>query len=244
MTRVVILRAAGSLRGAFKPLLAHFYQQTGIAVETHFAPAGLLREQIEAGMPCSVFASANRQHPQALREAGLAGGCYSFARNQLMLTARSSVVNREDTWLTLLNNPRWRLATSTPGCDPAGDYSWQLFSRIEATFPGCGKAMMARAQQLVGGRQPHTIPPGETAGGWLIRQDLTDLFIGYAHYASQITSDFLSTLTIPSPWNIQADYQMTITEESSEAQQLCHFILSLPGQHYLQQAGFLPVNGK
>ncbi|HCA0810613.1 TPA: substrate-binding domain-containing protein, partial [Raoultella ornithinolytica] len=88
MTNAVVLLAAGSLKGAFIPLLAGFHQQSGIRVEAHFGPAGLLRERIEGGAACSVFASANRQHPQALRQAGRAGECYSFARNQLMLTAR------------------------------------------------------------------------------------------------------------------------------------------------------------
>ena len=137
------------------------------------------------------------------------------------------------------------LATSTPGCDPSGDYTWQLFERIEARFPGCGSAMMARAQQLVGGRQSLSVPPGETAGAWLIREGLTDLFIGYAHYASQMTmADDLRTVTIPAPWNIQADYQLTTLDESAGAQRLCRFILGAEGQQYLQAAGFLPANAE
>jgi molybdate transport system substrate-binding protein len=77
MTPRIVLLAAGSLKGAFVPLLARFHRLTGIEVEAHFGPAGLLRERIEAGERCSVFASANGQHPQALRQAlrqaGLAG---------------------------------------------------------------------------------------------------------------------------------------------------------------------------
>ena len=60
------LLAAGSLRSAFLPLVAHFRQHTGLAVDAQFGPAGLLRERIEAGAPCAVFASANAAHPQAL----------------------------------------------------------------------------------------------------------------------------------------------------------------------------------
>jgi hypothetical protein len=33
-----------------------FQQQTGLAVDAQFGPAGLLRERIEAGTPCAVFA--------------------------------------------------------------------------------------------------------------------------------------------------------------------------------------------
>ncbi|CCM87657.1 Molybdenum-binding periplasmic protein [Klebsiella pneumoniae subsp. pneumoniae ST258-K28BO] len=81
------LLAAGSLRSAFLPLVAHFRQHTGLAVDAQFGPAGLLRERIEAGSPCAVFASANAAHPQALLQAGLAQECQGFASNQLMLTA-------------------------------------------------------------------------------------------------------------------------------------------------------------
>ncbi|BBV76086.1 molybdate ABC transporter substrate-binding protein [Raoultella planticola] len=245
MTSAVVLLAAGSLKGAFIPLLARFHQQTGILVEAHFGPAGLLREQIEGGAVCSVFASANRQHPQALRQAGRAGECHLFARNQLMLTARRAAAGDMADWLTLLTNPQLRLATSTPGCDPSGDYTWQLFERIEARFPGVGSAMMARAQPLVGGRQSLSVPPGETAGAWLIREGLTDLFIGYAHYASQMAlADDLRTVTIPAPWNIQADYLLTTLDESAGAQRLCRFILGAEGQHALQAAGFLPASAE
>ena len=45
------LLAAGSLRSAFLPLVAHFRQHTGLAVDAQFGPAGLLRERIEAGSP-------------------------------------------------------------------------------------------------------------------------------------------------------------------------------------------------
>lgn len=82
MTPRIVLLAAGSLKGAFVPLLARFHQLTGIEVEAHFGPAGLLRERIEAGERCSVFASANGQHPQALRQAGLParGGLFAAQR--------------------------------------------------------------------------------------------------------------------------------------------------------------------
>jgi molybdate transport system substrate-binding protein len=185
MTPSLTLLAAGSLKSAFIPLLARFQQQTGIPVEVHFGPAGLLRERIEGGEPCSVFASANSQHPQALRQAGLAGACYLFARNQLMLTARHGATTETREWMALLSDPDLRLAISTPGCDPSGDYTWQLFSHIEERCPGVGAAIMARARPLVGGRDSLPVPAGEIAGAWLIRENLTDLFIGYAHYAAR-----------------------------------------------------------
>ncbi len=94
------------------------------------------------------FASANAAHPQALLQAVWRRNA-RIASNQLMLTARRSPDNDGLDWLALLSTPRLRLATSTPGCDPSGDYTWQLFARIEARYPGLGNAMAGRAQQLV-----------------------------------------------------------------------------------------------
>ncbi len=125
------LLAAGSLRSAFLPLVAHFRQHTGLAVDAQFGPAGLLRERIEAGSPCA----------------------------------------------------------------------------------------------------------------WLIRQNLADLFIGYAHYGPALAAcDDLRTLTIPAPWNIRCDYQLARLRADPAALALYRFILGDVGQGYLRQAGFMPFS--
>ncbi|SPX56058.1 Molybdenum-binding periplasmic protein [Klebsiella pneumoniae] len=87
------LLAAGSLRSAFLPLVAHFRQHTGLAVDAQFGPAGLLRERIEAGSPCAVFASAQRGAPAGAAAGGSGAGMPGIASNQLMLTARRSPDN-------------------------------------------------------------------------------------------------------------------------------------------------------
>ncbi|SPX56057.1 Molybdenum-binding periplasmic protein [Klebsiella pneumoniae] len=98
------------------------------------------------------------------------------------------------------------------------------------------------AQQLVGGRDSLSVPPGEIAGAWLIRQNLADLFIGYAHYGPALaTCDDLRTLTIPAPWNIRCDYQLARLRADPAALALYRFILDDVGQGYLRQAGFYAV---
>jgi molybdate transport system substrate-binding protein len=66
MSSSITLLAAGSLRPALTPLITHFTRISGIDVQVEYGPAGLLRERIEAGEPCALFASANREHPQSL----------------------------------------------------------------------------------------------------------------------------------------------------------------------------------
>lgn len=62
------------------------------------------------------------------------------------------------------------------------------------------------------------MPAGEIAGAWLIRENLTDLFIGYAHYAAQMAAyDDLHTLLIPPSWNVRCDYLLAQIEQSAAA---------------------------
>jgi ABC-type molybdate transport system, periplasmic component len=131
------------------------------------------------------------------------------------------------------------LGTSTPGCDPSGDYTWQLFDNIDQSHPGL--RLKERAHQLVGGRETLTVPEGEIASAWLIRQNLTDLFIGYAHYAQALShTDDLLILNLPELFNPRAKYQLALINEV--AQPLMSFVLAEEGQAFLRQAGFLTLN--
>lgn len=233
--------AAGSLKRAFTPLCQHFSTVTGIPVELTFGPAGLLRERIEAGARCDLFASANTAHPQKLQQSGVASHTQTFAFNQLNLTARKSSAVENSDWLALLADPTLRLGTSTPGCDPSGDYTWQLFDRIEQRYPHI--ALKTRARMLVGGRDTLTVPGGEIASAWLIRSDYTDLFIGYAHYAQALeNTDDLLILSIPEAYNPRCEYQLALLKTT--ASPLADFIIAPEGQSFLRAAGFLALDTK
>ena len=232
--------AAGSLKGAFAPLCRQFGEQGGIAVEVTFGPAGLLRERIEAGEPCDLFASANVAHPQALMQSGRALETRTFAFNRLNLTARSTLQTRRAGWLDLLCDPTLRIATSTPGCDPSGDYAQELFTRIEQRYPGVGRTIAGRALALVGGRDTLPVPAGEIAGGWLLDHNRADIFIGYAHYARQLeSSGRFHTLAIPEDYAPRCEYQLARLSGNPETTALAAWILSVPGQRFLLQAGLL-----
>lgn len=239
MHSTLTLMAAGSLRCAFIPLQAAFTAQTGIPVSLVFGPAGLLRERIENGERCALFASANRQHPQTLCDVGRARGLHLFARNTLILTVRNTPQTMGKTWLALLADKTLRLGTSTPQCDPSGDYTWQLFERIEQSNPGMGNALKQRAMPLVGGRNSLTLPSGVIASQWLIDEGHADLFIGYAHYAAALANQAeVRCVTIPAPWNIGCEYYLTLLDGCDAAHRFCQFILGEEGQCCLRDAGF------
>lgn len=221
--------AAGRLRGVWPQLMAHFPHP----VETQFGPAGLLRERIEAGELCDLFASANLAHPQALLQQGQARSVVPFASNTLCLTVRSTVLRDGDDWLSLLTRPDLRLATSTAGCDPSGDYTQALFTRMGKA----GIAVRERALALVGGRESAAVPAGKLAAEWIILSGQADLFIGYASYAPALRQIHgLSVLNIPAPINPRTEYACaTLTPQ---AQELADYLQSDKAKVILQEAGF------
>lgn len=221
--------AAGSLRGVWPQLVAHFSHP----VDTQFGPAGLLRERIEAGEPCDLFASANVAHPQALFQNGRARSVAVFASNTLCLTARSDALRDGDDWLSLLTRPDLRVATSTAGCDPSGDYTQELFTRMGEA----GVTVCERALALVGGRESAPVPPGKLAAEWIMQSGQADLFIGYASYAPKLRLiPELNVLNIPAPFNPRAEYACAVM--TPQAENLAEFLQSEKAKAILQQAGF------
>jgi molybdate transport system substrate-binding protein len=76
---------------------------------------------------------------------------YLFARNSLCALARSNLGLNQDNLLDRLLDPTVRIATSTPGSDPLGTYSWEVFARADALKPGARATLEANAKKLVGG---------------------------------------------------------------------------------------------
>ena len=221
--------AAGSLRVVWQNLMAHFPEP----VETQFGPAGLLRERIETGEPCDLFASANLAHPQALFAAGQALSVVPFACNQLCLTVRSDALREGDDWFSLLTRDGLRVATSTPGADPSGDYTQELFTRMGRA----GEGVRSRATALVGGRYSTPIPTGKLAAEWIIHGGLADVFIGYASYSATLREvGGLTVIDIPAPFNPRAEYACAVMTPQGKA--LADYLVSEKAKTILLKAGF------
>lgn len=221
--------AAGSLKGVWPALMAYF----PAPVDTRFGPAGLLRERIEAGESCDLFASASEDHPQTLLAAGRALAVMPFTSNRLCITVRSDCLLPGDDWFTLLTRDSLRIATSTPGTDQSGDYTQVLFSRMG----NAGEAVRQRALPLAGGRDSPVIPTGRLAAEWIIQADMADLFIGYASYRTALSrAAGLTVVDIPAAVNPVARYACAVI--TPEAQKLATFLGSEQAKGVLRDAGF------
>ena len=73
----------------------------------------------------------------------------NFTRNRLCAIARGALGLTSANMLDRLLDPMVRLATSTPGADPAGDCAWVVFARAETVRPGARAALEAKAQQTL-----------------------------------------------------------------------------------------------
>lgn len=233
--------AAGSLRHVWPNISAALAECYPAGIETVFGPAGLLRQRIERGEPCDLFASANLEHPQALQHAGLASDVGVFCHNRLCLSVRDDVVSPDNSWLDLLRTPALRIAISTPGSDPGGDYAWALFDHIERHDCALGKRLKQRALMLVGGEHSSPVPPGMLAAAWIIASRQAEAFIGYQSYAALLNQmPGIVTMEIDERWQQRADYGYALCHIA--ARPLAEFLLSVAGQTLLRQQGFIGVS--
>src|SRR5690349_5167245 len=143
--------AAGSLKDPFTAIFAEFGKQYHVGFSPTWGPSGLLRERLQGGEGFDVFASAALPHAQALSDAGLSGPSVMFVRNTLCVLAGTDRPYTTGNLVETLLRPGVRIGTSTPGADPSGDYTWELFHKIDAVKPGAFEALSKKAQQLVGG---------------------------------------------------------------------------------------------
>jgi len=91
----VQLYAAGSLKGALTDVAKAYEAMTGNKIDGKYGPSGLLKNEISGGAKAHVFASANMEHPQALRDEKKSGTVLRFARNKLC-----ALVNPVRRWTT------------------------------------------------------------------------------------------------------------------------------------------------
>ena len=237
--------AAGSLRAALTEA-GKVYEtlQPGVRLRFTFGASGLLKDRLLAGEAADVFASANMEHPQALQAVGKAQPVQRFARNTMCALVRPGLDITPSTLVQRLLDPAIKLGTSTPRADPAGDYAWQVFERIEqAGTPNAFAALSAKALQLTGGPQSPPPPANRNVYGMLVVQGAADLFITYCTNAvlAQREEPALQVVTVPEAINVSAGYGIaSLSPPSVLGQGFVDFLLAPAGQAVLARHGFSP----
>jgi len=237
------LYAAGSLRGALTETAGAFEAESGNRMTTKFGPSGALKDEIAKGARADVFASANMEHPAALRDAHLSGPVVLFARNRLCALAKPGLVVDSASLLARLLDPAVRLGTSTPKSDPSGDYAWEVFAKADAVKPGARAVLEAKAQKLTGAPDSAAPPPGQSVYGWHVAQGHADIFLAYCTAAAEAKQQHpdQQIVQLPPELAVGADYGLTVMNGAPQAAaRFAQFVLSPAGQRILTSFGFAP----
>jgi molybdate transport system substrate-binding protein len=236
--------AAGSLKDAFTAIFADYGKQTGAGFASVWGPSGLLRDRLQKGEAFDVFASAALPHAQTLTDADISGPSVLFTRNALCVV--SKVDNAVDTGnlIETLLRPDIKIGTSTPVSDPSGDYTWEIFHRIDAQRPGAFKTLSDKAQQLIGG--PTSAPSVNGRSPLLVALDDSkiDLFVYYCSGAREIVkaSSAYKSVGLPPELSVGPEYGLTVSRKAQPgAADFAMYLLSPPGQASLKAFGFIPV---
>ena len=244
MAEPLHVAAAGSLTDAFTDLLHRFPAGADAVAPAEFGPSGLLREKIEAGAGFDLFASADMAQPRRLALGHPDRQVLHFTRNKLCALARTAEGLTADTLLDRLLDPKVRVATSTPGADPGGDYAWAMFAKAEAVHPGARATLETKALKLVGGGgATPLLVPGKGAVEGIFLADRADVMLGYCSSTASVIAAIPGLIAIPLPpaLAVGAEYGMVLMNDHAATLRLAAFVMSETGQAVLHQYGFDPV---
>ncbi|MEJ0020632.1 MAG: substrate-binding domain-containing protein [Acetobacteraceae bacterium] len=236
--------AAGSLSGAFSDLLRRFPAGPDSVAPAEFGPSGLLREKIEAGAAADVFASADMEHARRVAQGHPERTVINFTRNRLCVLAKQDVGLTPETLLERLLDPKLRLATSTPGADPGGDYAWAVFARADAVRPGARAILEAKALKLVGGgAATPLLVPGKGAVEGVFLADRADAMLGYCSSSFPVAAAMpgLTVVALPPDLSVGPSYGMVLLNGQPLTLRFAVFVMSEAGQAVLRTHGLDPV---
>lgn len=236
------LFAAGSLTDAMTAMLSDSGIPKDQVAPPVFGPSGVLRERIEGGAQADVLASADMAQPRRLAaERGLP--VIMFTRNELCAIGRQDLGLTPDTLLNRMLDPAVRLATSTPGADPGGDYAWAVFARADALHPGARAILEAKALKLVGGPDSKPLVPGKGQVQGVFLSHAADMMLGYCSGSAAVQRDVpgLASIPLPAGLTVGPAYGMVVLTDHPLATRFALFVMSEKGQAILARYGFRPV---
>jgi len=234
--------AAGSLRGVVGELTQRAAAAYHIEVKATFGASGLLRQRIEQGEAPDLFLSADLSAPRRLAVQGrTVAPVIAFAGNRMCIVSRRSAALTQRNLIERLLAPGVRLKTSTPVADPAGDYAWAIFEKIEALRPGAGAALKEKSRALMA--LTSTPAPNQSAAAALFAARQVDLSITYCSAAAALTQEVpgLASLEVPPRLDPHPVDGLAVLSLKPEALQVALLLLSEEGQALIAANGLVPV---
>ncbi|MGA7227634.1 MAG: molybdate ABC transporter substrate-binding protein [Acidimicrobiia bacterium] len=219
---VLLVSAAASLTDAFADIASAFQKASpGVEVTLNLGGSPALREQIIAGAPADVFASANASNMDQLEQAGaLAGRSSVFARNYLEIAVPTG--NPGDVQsLQAFADPDLLIGLCAPEV-PCGEFADQILAKAGVvasvdTYEPDVRALLTKIEE------------GELDAGIVYRTDVAS------------TRDTIEAVEIPVELNVVAGYHIAVLADAPHpdiAERFVAFVLSAPGREILSRYGF------
>lgn len=238
----VTVYAAGSLRNTLTAMAEVLSAQYHLPVKLNFGPSGGLRERIEQGEHADLLLSADLGSPRQLASSGRTVlPVVAFARNAMCVISYRSAGLTADNLVKRMLQENLRLKTSKPIADPAGDYAWAIFDRLDGKHPGAGAVLKEKAQRSMSLTAPTTTAQNPTAALFAGKQ--IDLAITYCSAAPEVLQALpdLASLAVPAELDPHPVYGAALLSERPEAMRLLLVLLSEQGQGVIAHAGLLPL---
>jgi molybdate transport system substrate-binding protein len=216
----ITVLAAASLTDAFTALAHAFEATDDVTVELSFAASSSLREQILAGAPADVFASASPSAMEAVIDAGAAARSTDFAANRLQI--------------------------AVPAGNPAGVTGLEDFARADLLLGLCAQSVPCGelARQALGGAG---VDPSIDTDEPDVRSLLTKVAAGELDAGIVYRTDVLAGgdevegIDLPAAHDVVATYPIAVLSDAGEpeaADAFAAFVLSAQGQAILVEHGF------
>lgn len=217
----VTVFAAASLTDVFRALADEFEAGGGPAVTFNFGGSSSLREQILAGAPVDVFASANPENMELLEGAGLVAQPEVFASNQLAIAVAPG-------------NP-----ADIRGLADFAEPS--LLLGLCAVEVPCGA--FARASLEAADVDPTIDTEEPDVRSLLTKIAAGELDAGVVYETDIRAASDVEGIEIPDPQNVSASYSIAVTTSGSSpdlAESFVAFVRGDAGQEILARFGFGP----
>jgi molybdate transport system substrate-binding protein len=235
--------AAGSLRGVVTELAKEMASDYNIEVKPSFGGSGSMRGRIEKGEKADLLLSADLGSPRQLESQGRTTiPTIPFARNRMCIVSRRSAGVTASNLVDRMLKSDMRLKTSTPIADPAGDYAWAIFDRVEALHPGAGAKLKAKAQMSMSATATPTTRT-QSAAAALFASNQIDLSITYCSAAAVLAKDLpaLASLEVPPRLDPHPVYGIAVLSSQPETLLVALFLLSEKGQAIIASQGLVPL---
>jgi molybdate transport system substrate-binding protein len=213
--------AAASLTDAFDEVGAAFEEANpDVSIEFNYGASSALREQILAGAPADVFASANTSNMDQVVEAGAATDPEDFVTNQLQIVV--------------------------PAENPAGITGLDDFANADLLIGLCaeevpcgefGREALANAQVT-----PSVDTNEPDVRALLTKVEAGELDAGIVYVTDVMAAgDAVEGIEIPADVNVTATYPIAALSDAGNAEvaaAFVEFVLSDDGQEILESYGF------